>query len=91
MKDTVQILPLQRLHALRELVEQTGMSEKVLRRAILAGSLRALQPSGPGGSLYIAENDYVAWLDSCAVELGVEAAVPGVPSPRPDIAFDFTP
>lgn len=91
MQDTVQILPLQRLHTLRELVEQTGMSEKVLRRAIRAGFLRALQPSGPGGSLFIAENDYLAWLDSSALEVDFEATVPGVPSPRPDIAFDFTP
>ena len=91
MKVTVQNLPLQRLRTLRQLVEETGMSEKVLRRAIHAGALRALQPSGPGGSLYVAENEYLAWLDSSAVQIGVEAAVPGVPSPRPDIAFDFIP
>lgn len=88
---TVQILPLQRLYTLRELVEKTGISEKVLRRAIRAGFLRALQPSGPSGTLYIAENDYLAWLDSSAVEVDCEATVPGVPSPRPDIAFHFIP
>lgn len=83
--------PLERLYTLRQLSAETGLSMKVLRRAIQLGRLRAIQPTGPGGSVYVTVSDYLRWLDAAAIDSRSEPDVPATLPAPPDIAWDFTP
>ncbi len=91
MDGSIDTPPLERLYTLRELVEQTGLTVKVLRRAINSGWLRAVQPSGFGGALYVSASDYLQWLDNTAVSSREAVTIGAAESSQPDVAFDFEP
>lgn len=60
---------------LKELADETGLSEKTLRRQIEAGNLPAYRPD-PRGKYLVRPNDFEEWIESKRV------AVQGDPEVR---------
>jgi len=43
--------------------ERSGLSEDMIREGVRRKALRAFQPNGPGGRIYITDADFEEWLN----------------------------